>query len=194
MGSNIVVIAGVPGAGKTSVLNAVHEKLAPRFEIISFGDEMLNLCMTKELVDNRDDMRKLSLYTQRKLQIEVSKIISDKQGNILLDTHCAIKTPVGYIIGLTEPMIEVLKPVAVVLIDAHEVEIQGRRKLDSERPGRASEESDDIHEHKIINRVFASIIASKADALLRIIQNKTGEFDRGVQKVIDTLEFVLSKQ
>ena len=109
MDNNIFVIAGVPGAGKTSVLNAVHEKLAPRFEIISFGDEMLNLCLTKELVDNRDDMRKLSMQIQRKLQIEVSKIISDKVGNILLDTHCAIKNPVGYIIGLTESMLEVLK-------------------------------------------------------------------------------------
>ena len=190
--NHIFIIAGVPGAGKTSLLNEVQRRVGTEFSTVSFGSEMLRLCQSEKIAQHRDEMRKLPLPVQRRMQLKTAQQIVSLSGNILLDTHCAIKTPVGYIPGLTEEMLQILKPEAVVLIDAHEVEIRGRRKQDPKRPLRSIESFEDISEHKIINRVYASIISVRQDALLRIIQNRTGEFEKGVQDVIDTLSFIVS--
>lgn len=189
--NRIIIIAGVPGAGKTTVLNEVYKQRIEKFEVISFGTEMLKLCKEKKLVDNRDQMRNLSHSLQHDLQIETAKKIASKDGNILLDTHCAIKTPGGYMTGLNEDMLEILKPQAIILVDAHEVEIAGRRKTDKIRITRTMEDYDEIKLHKKINRSFAVSFAQKSNALLKIVQNNTGEFNQCIEDIIQTLDYVL---
>jgi adenylate kinase len=190
MSQRMVIIAGVPGAGKSSVLKVAHERRSDLFELVSFGSEMLKLCQNKGLVENRDQMRNLAHPLQKKLQIETAKIISSMDGNILLDTHCTIKTPAGYISGLTDEMLDILKPAAFILVDAHEVEIRGRRKSDKTRPERTIEAFADIREHQVINRAFATSFAQKCEALLKIVQNNTGEFEQTVEEILQTLDFV----
>ncbi|MHA1713896.1 MAG: adenylate kinase [Candidatus Ranarchaeia archaeon] len=189
MDNRIFIIAGVPGAGKTTVLNEVKKRVRERFKTVSFGTEMLEYCRSQKLVYNRDDIRKMSLATQRQAQYQTAKRIAALPGDILLDTHCTIKTATGYINGITKDMVLLLKPKAVILIDAHEIEILGRRKKDKKQRNRTIESFEEISEHKIINRIFASIIASHADALLQVVHNRTGEFERAVQEVIKTIEY-----
>lgn len=191
--SKIIIIAGVPGAGKSSVLNEVYKKRSQTFEIVSFGSEMFSLCKERKLVKNRDQMRTLNHELQKQLQIETAKIISSKEGHLLLDTHCAIKTPAGYMSGLTDEMLSILNPLAIILVDAHEVEISGRRKLDKNRPERTIESFEDVKEHKVINRAFATSFAQKSNSLLKIVQNNTGEFDSAVEEIIKTLDFVTNE-
>ena len=162
-----------------------------KFQVISFGTEMLKIAKKKGLVENRDQMRNLSHALQNELQIETSKIIVEKESNILLDTHCAIKTPGGYMTGMTDQMLEILHPMAIILVDAHEVEIAGRRKLDKNRVTRTMEDFDDIKLHKKMNRSFAVSFAQKSNALLKVIQNHTGEFDKCVKGIVKTLDFVI---
>ena len=188
--SNIIVIVGVPGAGKSSVLEEVHKKRAKIFDVVSFGTEMFNLCIERKLVENRDQMRNLTHALQMDLQIETARIITNKKGNLLLDTHCAILTPGGYMSGITNQMIDILNPLAIILVDAHEVEIAGRRKLDQNRPTRTMEAFDEILLHRKINRSFATAFAQRSNALLKIVQNNTGEFERCVNDIIKTLDFV----
>ncbi|MHA1912221.1 MAG: adenylate kinase [Candidatus Kariarchaeaceae archaeon] len=190
MSQRIVIIAGVPGAGKSSVLREAHKRRSELFEIVSFGSEMLKLCLAQGLVENRDQMRNLAHPVQKNLQIETAKLISSMEGNILLDTHCTIKTPAGYISGLTDEMLDILTPVAFILVDAHEVEIRGRRKSDETRPERTIEAFADIREHQVINRAFATSFAQKCESLLKIIQNNTGEFEHTVEEILQTLDFV----
>ena len=192
--SNIIVIAGVPGAGKSTVLTEVHKQRSDLFEVVTYGTEMLNLCLEKKLVENRDQMRTLSHDVQKEIQIAVAKSIAYKQGNILLDTHCAIKTPGGYMTGITDEMLDILHPLAIILVDAHEVEIAGRRKLDKNRPTRTMEDYDEIKLHRKMNRSFATLFAQKSNALLKVVQNNTGEFDRCVNDIVETLDFVTSKK
>lgn len=195
--NKILIVAGVPGAGKSSVLNEVHKRRSESFQIESFGTVMLNFCLEQGLVDDRDKMRNLPHETQKELQIKTSKIIAEKaekEKNILLDTHCAIKTPAGYISGLTDQMLDILKPSAIILVDAHEVEIRGRRKQDKNRPERTIESFDDIHEHKVINRAFATSFAQKCDATLKIVQNNTGEFETTVDQIVTALDFITDRK
>lgn len=189
--NRIIIIAGVPGAGKTTVLDEVYKERSEKFEVISFGTEMFNLCLKKNLVDNRDQMRNLSQAIQREMQIETAKQIVIKDTNILLDTHCAIKTPGGYMTGMTDEMLDILKPKAIILVDAHEVEIAGRRKLDKNRVTRTSENFDEIKLHKKMNRSFAVSFAQKSNALVKVVQNHTGEFERCVKDVVKTLDYII---
>jgi adenylate kinase len=189
----IIIVAGVPGAGKSTLLYEAWKRVQEemRYTIVSFGTEMLNLCRETGLVNNRDEMRNLNADVQEEMQWRVTKRIAERPENILLDTHCAIKTGSGsYLPGLTPRMLERMSPSAIILVDAHESEIRGRRRLDKSRPLRTIESYEDILEHKLINRAYAAAFSARSGCLLRIIQNNTGEFDRALEEFIETLRFI----
>ena len=87
-------------------------------------------------------------------------------------------------------MLERMSPRAIVLVDAHEAEIRGRRRLDKMRPLRTVESQDDILEHKVINRAYCAAFSARSGCLLRIIQNNTGEFERAVEEFVATIRFI----
>jgi adenylate kinase len=189
----IIIVAGVPGAGKSTVLLEAWKRVEKElnYTIVSFGTEMLNLCKEAALVADRDEMRNLSPDIQEEMQWRTTKRIAERPENILLDTHCTIKTGSGsYLPGFTARMLERMSPSAIILVDAHEAEIRGRRKLDKSRPLRTIEANDDILEHKVINRAYAAAFSARSGCLLRIIQNNTGEFDRAVEEFVSTIRFI----
>jgi adenylate kinase len=125
------------------------------------------------------------------MQWRTTKRIAERPENILLDTHCTIKTGSGsYLPGLTPRMLERMSPRAIILVDAHEAEIRGRRKLDKNRPMRTIESSEDILEHKLINHAYAAAFSARSGCLLRIIQNNSGDFEAAMDAFIETLRFI----
>jgi adenylate kinase len=189
----IIIVAGVPGAGKSTVLLEAWKQVAKEmnYGIVSFGTEMLGLCQEAGLVKDRDEMRNLGPDIQEEMQWRATKRIAERPENVLLDTHCTIKTGSGsYLPGFTPRMLERLSPRAIILVDAHEAEIRGRRRLDKSRPLRTIESNDDILEHKVINRAYAAAFSARSGCLLRIIQNNTGEFDRAVEEFVSTIRFI----
>jgi adenylate kinase len=189
----IIIVAGVPGAGKSTVLVEAWKRSEKelRYTIVSFGTEMLNLCQETGLVGHRDEMRNLNADLQDEMQWRATKRIAERPENILLDTHCTIKTGSGsYLPGFSARMLERLSPSAIVLVDAHEAEIRGRRKLDKARPLRTIESTEEILEHKLISRAYAAAFSARTGCLLRIIQNNTGEFERAVDEFVSTLRFI----
>lgn len=189
----LIIVAGVPGAGKSTVLLEAWKRVEKElnYSIVSFGTEMLDMCKENGLVANRDEMRNLGADIQEEMQWRTTRRIVEKPENILLDTHCTIKTGSGsYLPGFTPRMLERMSPRAIILVDAHEAEIRGRRRLDKSRPMRTIESQEDILEHKVINRAYAAAFSARSGCLLRIIQNNTGEFDRAVGEFVDTLRYV----
>ncbi len=189
----IIIVAGVPGAGKSTVLLEAWKRGEKElnYSIVSFGTEMLNLCKEAGLVAHRDEMRNLNPDIQEEMQWRTTKRIAERPENILLDTHCTIKTGSGsYLPGFTQRMLERMSPRAIVLVDAHEAEIRGRRRLDKSRPLRTIESNDDILEHKVINRAYAAAFSARSGCLLRILQNNTGEFERAVEEFVETIRFI----
>ncbi|HOX02025.1 MAG TPA: adenylate kinase [Candidatus Paceibacterota bacterium] len=189
----MIIVAGVPGAGKSTVLLEAWKRIEKElnYTIVSFGTEMLRLCQEAGLVSNRDEMRNLNPDLQEEMQWRSAKRIAERPENILLDTHCAIKVASGsYLPGFTPRMLERMSPHAIILVDAHEAEIRGRRKLDQSRPFRTIEDYEDILEHKVINRAYAAAFSARSGSLLCIIQNNTGEFERAVRQFIETLQFI----
>jgi adenylate kinase len=191
--AKLIIVAGVPGAGKSTVLVEAWKQVETdlHYSIVSFGTEMLKLCLEAGLVTDRDEMRNLSADAQEEMQWRTTKRIVERPENILLDTHCTIKTGSGsYLPGFTPRMLERMSPKAIILVDAHEAEIRGRRRLDKLRPLRTIEGNDDILEHKVINRAYAAAFSARSSCLLRIIQNNTGEFDRAVEEFVSTIRFI----
>ncbi|MCC6354454.1 MAG: adenylate kinase [Verrucomicrobiae bacterium] len=189
----IIIVAGVPGAGKSTLLVEAWKRVEAelRYSIVSFGTEMLGLCKEAGLVSDRDQMRDLGPDVQEEMQWRTAKRIAERPENILLDTHCTIKTGSGsYLPGFTPRMLERMSPSAIILVDAHEAEIRGRRRLDKSRPNRTIESYDDILEHKLINRAYAAAFSARSGCLLRIIQNNTGEFEAAVGAFVGTLRFI----
>ena len=189
----LIIVTGVPGAGKSTVLVESWKQVEKdlHYSIVSFGTEMLTLCIEAGLVADRDEMRNLSADAQEEMQWRTTKRIVERPENILLDTHCTIKTGSGsYLPGFTPRMLERMSPKAIILVDAHEAEIRGRRRLDKSRPLRTIESNEDILEHKLINRAYAAAFSARSSCLLRIIQNNTGEFDRAVEEFVSTIRFI----
>ena len=79
-------------------------------------------------------------------------------GNVIVDTHCTIKTPQGYMPGLPEWVLRELKPTSIVLVEADPGEIYGRRARDTTR-NRDPDSKEQIAEHQFMNRAAAMAYA-----------------------------------
>lgn len=131
-----VIIVGIPGVGKTSVISLATEQLNQKGKnatITVFGSVMFEEAH-KMGVKNRDELRKLPLGKQRHFQQMAAKRISEIDDSIvMIDTHLFIKTIEGYYPGLPMHLLDIIKPTHFVMVVAEADEIVKRRKKDTSR-------------------------------------------------------------
>ena len=102
MAGKKVIITGVPGVGKTTVINEALSKLKSEgveYKTINFGSFMFEVAKNEGLVENRDQMRSLDRTDQKRLQQRAAQAIAQIPGNVMIDTHASVKTPKGYLPG-----------------------------------------------------------------------------------------------
>ncbi len=178
-----VVIAGVAGVGKSTVLKSV-EKLTS-YDIINFGTLMFEMAKEIKLVESRDEIRKLSVDTQINLQKKAASAIGRIE-DVIIDTHMAIKGPRGFLPGLPEWVIRELKVSAFFLLEADPEEIRKRRNNDPSRM-RDEETIDDITTHQSVNRSFAVSYSVYTGATVSFINNLPGLDDKVAEKIVERL-------
>jgi len=88
----VVVVTGIPGVGKTTVMKEAAEGIDIQF--VTFGTVMADIAIEMNLVKDKDEMRKLTLDQQKELQIKTAEKVA-KMDNVIVDTHCTVKTPQG---------------------------------------------------------------------------------------------------
>ncbi|RLB60503.1 MAG: adenylate kinase [Deltaproteobacteria bacterium] len=181
----IAIVAGIPGAGKTTVMNEVLKKR--EYKVVNYGDEIFKIAKERKLVEHRDELRKLPYEMQREMQIEAAKRIA-KLGNAIVDTHCTIKTPFGYLPGLPYDVLSILKPSRIILIEANPEEIMERRKKDAEIRIRDEESIESMEEHQLMNRIAGMSYAVLTGATLKIIKNRQGRLEEAAEEMIKALE------
>ena len=183
----VVVIAGIPGSGSTTVLCKVLEELD--YMHVNYGDVMLEIAKDDGLVDNRDDLRKLSPDIQKEVQKNAAQSIREKskQSNIIVDTHCTINTPSGFLPGLPKWVLDQLKPDMFILLEADGDEILKRRISDTTR-NRDSERLKDIELHQEMNRAASMAYAVLTGATVKIIENHDNKVDEAVDEMVKTLK------
>ena len=63
---------------------------------------MFEVASGQKIVSERDEMRKLPGPVQKDIQREAAQAIAKIEGNVIIDTHCTVKTPKGFLAGLPE--------------------------------------------------------------------------------------------
>jgi len=164
-----IVVTAVPGSGKTTVLERVKQRM-PGVKVVSEGDIVFELAAKRFKIKNRDELRKkLSITQQRLLQsLAIKKIAAMKDKILLIDSHLSIETPEGYLPGLPEKAIHLIKPDLIVVLEFHPRDILARRKEDKTRR-RDKETIQAIEDHQKINREFAFAAATHVQCLVEII-------------------------
>ncbi len=179
-----IIVTGVPGVGKSTVMNGVCEKL--NYRIMNFGDVMLE--KGKEFgVKNRDEIRKLPLEKQRELQKLAGEYLGTME-NIIIDTHMSIKTPSGFLPGLPEWVLKAINPSMLVLIEADPASIDIRRKKDESRH-RDQEGIIGIELHQMMNRYFAASCSILTGATVVIIKNEEGKVNEAVDLLVKMISY-----
>ena len=149
-------------------------------EFVTFGSVMIDIAKEMGLVKDRDEMRKLTLDQQKQLQIHSAEKVSS-MGNVILDTHCTVKTPKGYMPGLPEWVLEKLQPTAIVVVEADPEEIFNRRAKDTTR-NRDPDSQEEIAEHQQINRAAAMSYATLTGATVKIVFNHDNAIEDAVKQ------------
>lgn len=184
-----VVITGVPGVGKTTVINQAISELAAEgveYRDINFGSCMFEVASGQGLVEDRDEMRKLEQAQQRELQRNAAQFIAKQEGNVIVDTHCTVKTPKGYLAGLPEWVLKELMPDIVVLVETDEDQILMRRLGDETRV-RDAEGYRALCEHQQFNRAMAASYAMLTGCTVKIVVNADNLLDKSVEELKEIL-------
>ena len=145
-----VILTGVPGVGKTTVVNEALKKLKElgiEYQSINFGSFMFEVAKNDKIVEDRDQMRTLDRAVQKRLQQRAGQAIAQVSGNVLIDTHASVKTPKGYLAGLPEWVLREIMPDIIVLIETDDDQILMRRMSDETR-SRDKEGARSIGEHQ----------------------------------------------
>jgi adenylate kinase len=184
-----VIITGVPGVGKTTVVNEALKKLKAEgieYQSINFGTFMYDVAKADGIVQDRDQMRSLDRTIQKRLQQHAARAIAQIPGNVLIDTHASVKTPKGYLSGLPEWVLREIMPDIIILVETDDDQILIRRLSDETR-SRDKEGSKAIAEHQQFNRAIAAAYAMLTGCTIRIIINADFLLDRGAEDMAAVL-------
>ena len=189
LNSKLIVIVGIPGVGKTTVIEKLVEYLTTldiKSHISVFGSVMLDEAK-KVGVQNRDELRTLSVKEQKKLQISAANKISDlKYPFIFVDTHLFIKTSEGYCPGLPFDILNSLSPDQIILVEAKPEEIIERRNTDITRK-RDNLPIDEIIYELNLGRSMLSSSAVISGAPIKTVNNNNDCIENTIMEIANSL-------
>ena len=187
--SNVNIVVGLSGVGKSTVLEETTKLAEYDYQIINYGDRMLEIAQEEGYVDSRDEIKKISSEEQKKVQKEAAEsIVEDSEdGNVIVDTHAAIQTPHGYLPGLPRWTVENLEPEHLVILDASAEEIY-ERSTDDEGRSREHEDVEGVQRYREVAREMTSAGSVLTGAYLKIIKNKSGQAQQAAQELVEVLE------
>jgi adenylate kinase len=184
-----VIITGVPGVGKTTVVNEALQKLKSEgveYKSINFGTFMFEVAKSDNVVQDRDQMRTLDRAVQKHLQKRAAQEIAKVTGNVLIDTHASVKTPKGYLAGLPEWVLREIMPDTIVLVETDDDQILMRR-LNDETRARDKEGSRAIGEHQQFNRSIAAAYAMITGCTIKYVINADFLLERAADEMANVL-------
>lgn len=184
-----VIIVGVPGVGKSTIItNATEtlEKKGTSVKTVVFGSVMFE--EAKKLgINDRDELRKQTINVQQKLQNMAAEHISNLNDSIVfVDTHLFIKTQSGYYPGLPMNLILKMNPQTLILVTANSDEILSRRKKDTTRT-RDLISDDEINRDIQVSLSMISSLSILTGAPFEIIYNHDDMVDSATSQLVELL-------
>ena len=182
------VIVGIPGVGKTTVITRAAEMLNEKRKttVVVFGTVMFEEAKKMGL-KSRDEMRRMPVEQQRRLQEMAAQRIAEMRDDIVLvDTHLFINTIEGYYPGLPMRLLNIMKPTNMIMVAANAGEIAERRKTDQTRQ-RDIISAENIQKELDISRVMVASCSILTGAPFAIILNSDGEVDEAAANIAKML-------
>jgi adenylate kinase len=184
-----IVMVGIPGVGKTTLLSEMVEILKNHERnvcMISYGTLMFEVALENGLTD-RDLLRKLPVSEQQHFQkIAAEKIAAHNEEIVLIDTHAFISSPEGYYPGLPEHVLKIIKPTNFVSVSAKPEEIYNRRMKDDTR-NRDKITLDNIKKELDVQSGMISACAVITGAPVRLVLNREGKVEEAAAKIISAI-------
>ena len=184
--SKKVVVVGIPGVGKTSLLEKIVEILKNQNKSVSvnsFGTIMYEVAKEKGIKD-RDELRKLPVSEQKILQkIAAEKLALLNDDIVIIDTHAFINSSEGYYPGLPEHVLKIIKPSNFVSVSALPEEIYNRRMKDDTR-NRDKISLDNIKKELAAQSGMISACAVISGSPVKHVLNREGKIDEAADKII----------
>ncbi len=189
---NVVIVTGIPGVGKTTVIDTAVEMVKSQHgedvQILNIGTEMFEVALERGFIKDRDELRKMPTARQREVQKLAGESIARKakKAKAIVDTHTLIQTKNGFLIGLPEWVVRPLQPKTVVLVEADPVRIAGRRGSDETRT-RDDQMVEEIDTHQRMCRAAAISVGTITGATVRVIKNREGKVEEAATELASTL-------
>lgn len=182
------IIVGIPGVGKTTLIRRAAEMLNQKRKttVVIFGTIMFEEAKKMGL-KHRDEMRRMSLEDQRRLQdLAAQRITEMKDDIVMIDTHLFINTDEGYYPGLPMRLLNIMKPTNMVMVAADPSEIAERRKSDQTRQ-RDLASAENIQKELDISRVMVASCSILTGAPFAIIMNNDGQMGEAAANIAKIL-------
>lgn len=184
-----VVIVGIPGVGKSSVVSKVVDMLNARGKgplVLNYGTVMLEEAQSYG-VKSRDEIRRLSIEKQRSLQVHAASRISEMQGEfVIVDTHLFISTAEGFWPGIPLDVLQALKPTNLILVSAAANEVLERRQKDQTR-FRDPATIESLEKELFAASAFLYASSAIAGCPALIIDNAEGDIEGAAMRIIDAI-------
>ena len=181
-----IILVGIPGVGKTTLLTTMVEILKDHKKnvvVINYGSLMFDVAKENGLTD-RDQLRKLSVFEQQRLQkLAAEQISSHEEEVVIIDTHAFINSPEGYYPGLPEHVLKIIKPTNFVSVSAKPEEIYNRRMKDDTR-NRDKITLANIKKELDVQSGMISACAVITGSPVRLVLNGEGKIDETADKII----------
>lgn len=187
--SKKVVMVGIPGVGKTTLVSKIVEILNGKnksVKVVSFGTVMLEEAKKNGCKD-RDDLRKLTTEEQQKLQrIAGEKIAAMDEDLVIIDTHAFIVTPAGFYPGLPDYVMKIIKPSNFITVSARPEEIYNRRMKDDTR-NRDIISIDAIKKELSVQESMVSACSVLSGSPMMTVLNREGKIEEAAETVINAI-------
>ena len=187
--SKKVVIVGIPGVGKTSLITKIAELIKQKNKTVSvhsYGTVMFEEAK-KMGIKNRDELRLLPIVKQKQLQKMAAEMLSNLSDDVIfIDTHAFISTKAGFYPGLPNYVIQIIQPTNFIAITATPDEIHNRRMEDETRD-RDPVSIEDIKKELAVQDAMLSSCSVLSGSPMKVIFNHEGKIEEAADSVLNAI-------
>jgi len=190
--SKKVIVVGIPGVGKTTLVSKIVELLKSKQKSVSvhsFGTVMFEEAQ-KNGIKDRDELRKLTMEQQKNLQkIAAERLSRLGDDLVIIDTHAFISTNAGFYPGLPNHVLQIIKPSNFISVSARPEEIYNRRMEDTTR-NRDQVSLESIKKELSVQEAMLSSCSVLSGSPMKTILNAEGKVDEAALAVINAIEIL----